>query len=263
MCPPTNFVVEYAINAWMDTSVPVDTDLAVKQWSVLRDTAIDLGHQVHVLEPQSTLPDMVFAANGAFSIDGVAYGARFRFAQRTAEAALHRAFYESRPDEWHFVEPTTINEGEGDFAYVPGAHGGVILAGHGFRTEPTAHIEAQEALNRPVISLRLVDPRFYHLDTALAAIDDDNIVYYPGAFSASSQAVLRQLFPDAIHATEDDAVAFGLNLVSDGQHVLINSESVALAERLAALGYQPIPIDLSELKKGGGSVKCCMAELRA
>ncbi|HEY7177148.1 MAG TPA: amidinotransferase [Micromonosporaceae bacterium] len=262
MCPPSKFVVEYAINAWMDTTVPVDTDLAVKQWQVLRDAVIDLGHDVEVLPAEAGLPDMVFAANGAFSVDGVVYGARFRFPQRSAEAAAHRAFYESHGG-WRFVAPTAINEGEGDFAYLPGAHGGLILAGYGFRTEPAAHTEAQEALGRPVVSLHLVDPRFYHLDTALAPIEDDNVIYYPGAFSDPSQAVLRQLFPDAIVATEADAVAFGLNLVSDGRNVLLNAESGSLARRLEGLGYRPVPIELGELKKGGGSVKCCMAELRA
>ena len=63
-----------------------------------------------------------------------------------------------------------------------------MLAGYGFRTEPAAHAEAQEALGRPVVSLRLVDPRFYHLDVALAALDDENIAYYPGAFSAGLAA---------------------------------------------------------------------------
>jgi arginine dihydrolase len=263
MCPPNNFVVEYAINAWMDTTVPVDTDLAVKQWHVLRDTVTDLGHQVHVLDPLDGLPDMVFAANGAFSVDGVVYGARFRYPQRSAEAAAHRAFYDARPGEWRFVPPTKINEGEGDFAYLPGAYGGLILAGHGFRTEPAAHTEAQEVLGRPVISLHLVDPRFYHLDTALAALDDKNLIYYPAAFSPASQVILRQLFPDAIIATEADAVGFGLNLVSDGYHVLLNAECSALARRLELLGYRPILVDLAELKKGGGSIKCVMAELRA
>jgi N-dimethylarginine dimethylaminohydrolase len=67
------------------------------------------------------------------------------------------------------------NEGEGDLAYLPAAFGGTVLAGHGFRTVLAAHAEVQEALGRPVLSLHLVDPRFYHLDVALAALDDANI----------------------------------------------------------------------------------------
>ncbi|WP_338090461.1 dimethylargininase [Planosporangium thailandense] len=261
MCPPEHFAVEYAINPWMDTSAPVDTELALKQWQLLRETLVRLGHAVHVLPPEPGLPDMVYAANGAFSVDGVVYGARFRYPQRAAEATAHRAFYEAARS-WRFVEPAEINEGEGDFAYLPAAYGGLILAGYGFRTAPAAHAEAQEALGRPAISLRLVDPRFYHLDVALAALDDGNIVYYPGAFSDASQAILRQLFPSAVIADEEDALAFGLNLVSDGRNVVLNSAASGLAAKLRAAGYAPVPVELSELKKGGGSVKCCIAELR-
>jgi N-dimethylarginine dimethylaminohydrolase len=260
MCSPGFFVVEYAINPWMDTATPVDTALAVKQWEGLRSALLDLGHEVHTLTPQPGLPDMVYAANGAFSVDGTVYGAKFRFPQRAAEAEWHRAFYAEHG--WRYVAATATNEGEGDFAYLPQAHGGLILAGYGYRTEPAAHIEAQEVLGRPVLSLRLVDPRFYHLDTVLAALDDENIVYYPEAFSPASQRVLAQLFPAAVRADEADAVAFGLNLVSDGRHVVLNSSASGLADRLSRAGYVPIPVELDELRKGGGSVKCCVAELR-
>ncbi|GAA5189258.1 dimethylarginine dimethylaminohydrolase family protein [Rugosimonospora acidiphila] len=273
MCPPAYFDVKYVINPWMDATTPVDAELAVKQWDRLRETLIELGHRVHVLAPQVGLPDMVYAANGAFSVDSTVFGARFRYPQRAAEAAAHQAFYarlssEEAPGEdaggtragWRFVAPTEINEGEGDFTYVPGP--GLILAGYGFRTEPAAHAEAQEVLARPVISLRLVDPRFYHLDMALAVLDDTTIAYYPGAFSASAQAVLRQLFPDAVVASESDALGFGLNLVSDGRNVVLSAEASDMAARLVAAGYLPRLVELTELKKGGGSVKCCVAELR-
>lgn len=260
MSPPDHFTVTYEINPWMQADQPVDRELAGKQWDGLRTALLDLGHEVHVLPAVPGLPDLVFAANGAFSVDGLVYGARFKYPQRTDEAAAHRAFYTARSDEWTFLSPTHVNEGEGDFAYVPGR--GLILAGYGFRTDPAAHVEAQEALGRPVISLHLVDGRFYHLDVALAVLDDDRITYFPEAFSPGSQRVLKQLFPDALIADEKDALAFGLNLVSDGHNVLVNTEATAFAGKLAAAGYRPIQLDLSELKRAGGSVKCCVAELR-
>jgi len=260
MCPPQHFTVEYAINPWMDTTVPVDAALALKQWEVLRDTLGDLGHRVHQLDAVPGLPDMVYAANGAFSVDGVVYGARFHHPQRGAEADAHREFYTVQG--WSFAGPQHVNEGEGDFAYLPGAYGGLVLAGYGFRTDPAAHAEAQEVLGRPVVSLRLVDPAFYHLDTALAALDDRHVTYYPEAFSPASQRVLAQLFPDAVLADRSDAEAFGLNLVSDGRHVVLNTEATAMGDKVRAAGYQPVHVDLSELKRGGGSVKCVVAELR-
>jgi N-dimethylarginine dimethylaminohydrolase len=259
MCPPEHFAVEYAINPWMHTDRPVDVELARKQWQLLRETLAGLGHAVHLLEPVGGLPDMVYAANGAFSVDGVVYGARFRHQQRRAEAGHHRAWYLA--NGWRrFAIPEHTNEGEGDFAYLP--ERGLILAGYGFRTSTAAHAEAQEALGRPVVSLRLVDERFYHLDTALAALDDGTVAYYPGAFSPASRGVLAQLFPDALVADADDALAFGLNLVGDGRHVVLNAAATGLAGKLAARGYEPVPVDLSELLAGGGSVKCCVAELR-
>jgi N-dimethylarginine dimethylaminohydrolase len=260
MCPPERFAVAYSINPWMDPAAPVDASLAVTQWYALRDTLVRLGHTVHTLAALPDLPDMVFAANGAFSVDGTVFGARFRYPQRSAEAVAHERWYAEAG--WRYVPATHVNEGEGDFAYLPAAHGGLVLAGYGYRTEPPAHAEAQEALGRPVVSLRLVDPRFYHLDTALAAISDDNVAYYPDAFSASAQRILASLFPDAVLASEADALAFGLNLVSDGQHVVLPAEAAGMAEKLWGAGYVPIMVQLGELKKGGGSVKCCIAELR-
>jgi hypothetical protein len=53
-----------------------------------------------------------------------------------------------------------------------------------------------------------------------------------------------------------------LNAVSDGLHVFIPSGARQLREDLAAAGYWPISVDLSELIKGGGSVKCCTQEIR-
>ena len=116
MCPPEHFVVEYAINPWMDTSTPVDTELAVKQWTRLRELLVEHGHTVHELSPEPGLPDMVFAANGAFSVGGAVYGARFRYPQRSAEALVHQQFYATDP-AWRFHLPSQVNEGEGDFAY--------------------------------------------------------------------------------------------------------------------------------------------------
>jgi N-dimethylarginine dimethylaminohydrolase len=259
MCRPEHFRVAYSINPWMDPSAPVDPALAGKQWLRLREVLVGLGHTVHELEPEPDLPDMVYAANGGFALDGVAYGARFRHPQRAAEAGAYRRWYEAHG--WRFVPADAVAEGEGDLIWA----GGMILAGYGFRTEPAAHRQLRAVFGHPVVPLRLVDPRFYHLDTALAVLSDRppvRIAYYPGAFSPGSRRTLRRLFPDALVAAETDAAGFGLNLVSDGRHVVLNAEATGMAAKLAAAGYQPVPVALSELKRGGGSVKCCVQELR-
>lgn len=265
MCAPEYFDVVYEINPWMDARTPVDRDRAVAQWQGLVDTYRALGHEVHLLTPRPGLPDMVFAANGATCVDGRVLGAAFAPPQRRAEAAQHLDWHVRHAAElgWEaVVEPEHTNEAEGDFAVV----GDVVLAGHGFRTDPRAHAELADTVGRPVVSLRLVDERYYHLDTALGVLDDRpgsaDVAYHPGAFSEGSRRILERLFPDAVLADETDAEVLGLNLVSDGANVVLPERAEKLAAQLAERGYVPVPVDLSELLKGGGSVKCCTQELR-
>ncbi|WP_412516563.1 amidinotransferase [Actinomadura madurae] len=258
MCRPEHFAVTYAINPWMDPAAGADAAKAVAQWEDLRAAYHALGHEVSLIDPIEGLPDMVFAANGALVVGGRVYGAKFMYPERYAEGpAYAKWMVENGFSE--VLEPEYTNEGEGDFLTLD--H--VILAGTGFRTEIAAHQEAQEFLGRPVVTLRLVDPRFYHLDTALFPLDGGNVAYFPGAFSPGSRAVLERLFPDAILAGEDDAAVLGLNAVSDGRNVVVNAEAAGLIGTLREHGYEPVPVDLSELRKSGGGPKCCTLELRS
>jgi N-dimethylarginine dimethylaminohydrolase len=255
MTAPTFFTVEYAINPWMDTSTPVDTDLAVRQWENLLATYHALGHTVEMVQPVAGLPDMVYAANGGLIVDDKAVVARFAYPQRAGEAAAYAEWMSSRGFEPNYTRHT--NEGQGDLLVV----GSMILAGHGFRTDRRAHDEVAHIIGLPVVSLELVDPRFYHLDTALAVLDDTTIAYYSPAFSDDARARLRELFPDAIEVSTADAYVLGLNVVSDGRHVVLPAAASGFAEQLADIGFEPVAVDLSELLKGGGSVKCCTLEV--
>ena len=155
MCPPDHFTVQYSINPWMASGEPVDTARAMLQWQLLRDTYRSLGHSVHLIDARPGLPDMVFAANGATVIGGAVLGARFRHPERAAEGPAYLDWFRGRGFT-SVHEPRRINEGEGDIVHT----GRVILAGHGFRSEPEVRHHLEELFGLPVISLRLVDPRF-------------------------------------------------------------------------------------------------------
>jgi N-dimethylarginine dimethylaminohydrolase len=262
MCPPEYFAVEYAINPWMNPSNPVDIGLAMRQWEHLQSTFASLGHTVHTIPPVHGLPDMVFAANGATVIDGKVLGARFRYPERQPEAAAYlswlRAYGYGQPGAGAVRESAVTNEGEGDIAFA----GQVILAGHGFRTDETVATELTDLFGLPVLSLRLVDPRFYHLDTALVMLADGIAAYYPPAFDDASRAALAGHFTELIEAKDEDAEVLGLNAVSDGRHVVLPHQASGLARQLASAGFEPIGIDMSELLKAGGGPKCCTLELR-
>ena len=255
MTSPQFFAVDYAINPWMDTHNPVDTAVAVAQWEHLRDAYLRLGHVVDLVAPVPGLPDMVYAANGGLILNGTAVVARFKYPQRQQESIAYADWMRSQG--YTPVQTRHVNEGQGDLLPV----GETILAGTGFRTDPRAHAEIAEIFGRPVVSLQLVDPRFYHLDTALSVLDDATIAYYPPAFTESSRAQLETLFPDAIVVESVDAYVFGLNAVSDGRHVVYPAAAVGFADQLTRAGFEPIGVEMSELLKGGGSVKCCPLEV--
>ena len=263
MCKPSHFTVSYTINPWMEPANPTDTAKAVEQWQKLYDLYVELGHTVELVEPGEGLPDMVYTANGGFLIDGTAYAPKFRFTERAGEEPLFIDWF--RENGYHVVVPQETNEGEGDFLLA----GDVILAGTGFRSTGESHREVGEVFGKPVVSLTLVDPRFYHLDTALAILDpvvepgaEVGVAYLPSAFDEESQKTLATLFPNAIHVSDEDGAVFGLNSASDGKNVVISPRAVGFKKQLEERGYNAITVDLSELLLGGGGIKCCTLELR-
>lgn len=260
MCKPEYFTVVYRINPWMDPALPTDTSLAVRQWQALYDVYISLGFDVQLIDPIDGLPDMVYAANGGMVIDGIAYGASFTYPERQPEGPAYMEWFAENGFE--VAVPEEINEGEGDFLLV----GDTILAGTGFRSDSRSHQEIARVYNREVVTLTLINPSFYHLDTALAVLDStpgqEHIAYLPSAFDEKSLAILQERYPDAIIVNEEDAAILGLNSYSDGLNVVIASRAKDFERQLIEHGYNPIGVDLSELLLGGGGVKCCTLELR-
>jgi N-dimethylarginine dimethylaminohydrolase len=263
MCRPEHFTVSYRINPWMHPENPTDTSLAVQQWQRLYDIYLDLGHEVHLIDPIAGLPDMVYAANGGFTYNGVAYGAKFTYPERQPEGPAYMQWFGDNGFRVH--DPVETNEGEGDFLLV----GDVILAGTGFRSDSRSHAELAQVTGLDVLSLNLINPSFYHLDTAIAVLDPEpieggrqNIAYLESAFDEHSLGLLRERYPDAILCTEEDAAVLGLNSYSDGYNIVIASRATDFDRQLRERGYNPIGVDLSELLLGGGGVKCCTLDLR-
>ena len=252
MCPPEHFAVTYAINPWMDPSAPVDPARALAQWSELRATYERLGHRVDVVTPVPGLPDMVFAANGGLVVGGRGISARFRYAERTGEEQAYHGALEALGVR-DVRRPQHVSEGEGDFLVAGSPDSRLVLAGTGFRTTPEAHAEVAAALGAEVVPLELVDPRFYHLDTCLAVLADDAVAVFAAAFSRAALAEVHRRF---------STVVLGLNAVSDGRAVVLEAAATGFAAQLRALGFEPVGVDMSELRKAGGAVKCCTMELR-
>lgn len=260
MCRPNHFTVSYRINPWMHPDVPTDTSLAVRQWETLYAKYLELGFDVELIDGIDGLPDMVYAANGGYVLDGVAYGAKFQYPERQPEGPAYMEWFAA--NGFTVAEPVSTNEGEGDFLLV----GDTIYAGTGFRSDTASHDELRKLYDREVVTLKLVDPAFYHLDTAFAVLDSNggpgSVAFLPKAFDAASLDILDERFPDAIHVNDVDAAVLGLNSFSDGKNVIIAQRATDFERQLTERGFAPHGVDLSELLLGGGGVKCCTLELR-
>jgi N-dimethylarginine dimethylaminohydrolase len=268
MGDPLHYAVEYAINPHMQDHVgSVDSARARRQWEALRDTYRDLGFEVHVLPPEAGLPDLVFTANPSFPAtfpDG-RWGAvlsRMAHAERRPETALTAAWYAQAGGAVRELElpdaapDALIFEGMGDALWLPGRR--LVIGGHGFRTDPRVYEQLARVLEVPVLTLALLDERFYHLDTCLSLLDEQTALYAPEAFDERGRSLLEAVFPRLVPLPlEESEGLFACNgHAPDGRHFLVQSGCVATGDRVRDLGFEVIELDTSEFLKSGGSVFC-------
>ncbi len=114
-----------------------------------------------------------------------------------------------------------------------------------------------------MLSLRLIDKRFYHLDTCFCPLAGGYLLYYPDAFDAYSNRLIEMRVPAArrIAVAEPDAVNFVCNAVNVGRTLIVNKASEELRARLAAAGFELIETPLTEFMKAGGAAKCLTLRL--
>src|SRR5258708_4002881 len=104
--------------------------------------------------------------------------------------------------------------------------------GYGLRSDEEVSGGAAALFGLPVISVRLVDPRFYHLDTALLILDENTAAYYPPAFDEAGQAALAAHFGALIEAKDADAEVLGLHGISDGRNGGLPGQAQGLASAI-------------------------------
>lgn len=263
LCAPDHFGVDYVINPWMEGHVgKADTKRARAQWKNFRRELQRVARLEHVPAAPG-LPDMVFTANAGLVIDNKVVVTRFSAPERRGEEKLFHAFFAARGYEIaDWPEPVPF-EGAGD-ALLDRAQP-LIWCGHGFRSNAAAPALLEDIFGRRALALRLVDPRFYHLDTCFCPLSDGWLLYYPKAFDdASLERVERHTDAEKrIAVGEADAIGFACNAVEAGRHVFMNRASDALKTRLREAGFTPIVTPLDEFVKAGGGAKCLTLELNA
>src|SRR5215471_11835772 len=232
MCPPDLYDVDYVINPWMEGNVhKPNRKVASEQWEALRARLAETS-DIEIIQPQRGLPDMVFTANaGVLTGDNVVLS-RFLHRERQGEQEHFKRWFRAHDFTVFELPPDLPFEGAGDALLDRG--GACLWAGYGFRSELDSHPLVTQWLDIEVISLRLIDPRFYHLDTCFCPLQGGHLLYYPQAFDAYSNRLIEQRIPaeKRIAVSEADAVNFACNAVNVGKFVFANQMSPGLRERL-------------------------------
>lgn len=259
MCAPDFFDIEYEINPWMHEENPVIHTEAVHQWKNLHEIySKQLGWSVELVKPMPGLPDMVFTANGGFVYNRKVVLSNFRQPDRQPETEQFRQWFEEN-GYTDFYSPKYDFEGEGDALL----WNDILFAGYPWRSDRPAHKEVADFLGIKVVSLQLADARFYHLDTAFTVVNVDTVALYPKAFTEKSVTAVRALVPNVIEATDEDALAYGLNAMSNGKSIVIPEGAHNLIQQYRELGLEVVTTQISEFQKSGGGVKCLTLELRS
>ena len=261
MCPPTLYDVNYVINPWMEGNVHRSSrQNAEQQWEQLRAALAGLA-RVELLEPQAGSPDMVFTANAGLVRMGVVALSRFLHPERQGEEPHFRKWFDDSGFAVRELPQAVPFEGEGDALFE--ADNSRLWAGHGMRSREASHRYLQDTWGVEVISLRLVDPRFYHLDTCFCPLFGGYVLYYPEAFDAVSQAKISAVYPEEkrIAVSQQDALRFACNAINVGKTILLNEVSSQLSSRLESHGFRVIQVPLSEFLKAGGAAKCLVLRL--
>lgn len=263
---PTHFGVDYVINPWMEGQVDkVNREIAIIQWKNFVKTLRILTDVRVVSCADEKLPDVTFIANaGTFLPVDNKYTfipASFKHAERQPEQQFFAD--EMKWEELNVGKPLKVSfEGDGDLLRIRDR----ILVGYGHRTD----LEAVKALRKlsggnqeQIISMNLVDDRFYHLDTCFFYHNYENrdiVMYYPDAFDDDSRVALRKICLDlnipVLEVSEREAMAMSCNAVGIGNRVVGHDFSERIRSWLYARGFFALPTPLSEFHKAGGSAKC-------
>jgi len=261
MCPPTMYDVNYVINPWMEGNLKRSSiQDATRQWEQLY-TELARVARVELVEQQAGSPDMVFTANAGLVCDGMVALSRFLHPERQGEEPHFRKWFDDSGFTVRELPRTIPFEGEGDALFE--ADNSRLWAGHGMRSRELSHRILKETWGIEVISLRLIDPRFYHLDTCFCPLFGGYVLYYPEAFDAMSRSAIESRYTpeNRIEVSTEDALRFACNAINVGRTILLNEVSMQLSRRLESHGFRVVQVLLTEFLKAGGAAKCLVLRL--
>ena len=271
MCRPDHFGVLYEIDPWMHAQEwqhdeRTLADQSHREWDGLRETLSFLGAKHQLVPAVAGVPDLVFTANAAIVLDRKALLARFRYPQRREEEGHYKAAFralQAKVISIPFIPlPEGItHEGAGDCVFDRTRN--LFWMGYGPRSDIAARRAIEDTFDVEALPLKLADPRFYHMDTALSALPNGEVMYVPGAFTPEGRALIA----DRVPAGAADQARHGRRLRLCRQYRLYRQQSGHAGMRPGSCGptrkrgYKVVTVPLGSFQRSGGAAFCLTLRL--
>lgn len=264
LCDPTFFTIVDCKNPFMQGQANhCDVELAQQQWQALKLKLESRGRDIYVVPAAAGLEDMVFAANQGLpgiTASGEKYVvlANMVHASRRREVPFYATWFKSQGYKLERISADAEQgprfEGQGDAIWHPNKC--LLWGAYGQRSEKSAYESVAALTGVPVLLLKLVNERFYHLDTAFCPLDSETVLVYSAAFAPESLELIKAVFRNVIEISAGDANNFAANALVLGRDVVLQAGSVATVESLRKALFNPVEVETSEFMKSGGSVFC-------
>ena len=263
------FADTYEINPYY-TQNKIDINKAMAEHKLILDCFKEANIELIKVKPPKNCQDGVYTANWALIKDGTAVMSRLPEA-RKAEENYARKILEQQGIKTVLVPGKHLFSGQGDSLRC----GKYLLGGCGYRSDPEAQQFAADTLGLELIQLHAkpqlnpdgsehinpvtkhADSFWYDIDLAVSVIDNHTIAYCPDALDDQSNQKLQSLNLDTILVDYEECTkGFANNLVSTGKHVIMSNKAPKLQSALEKRGLICLTPDVTELKKGGGYIRC-------
>jgi hypothetical protein len=258
-------------NTYMDSSVRIDRAKASEQHQQLVGQLQDLGLRCHVFDGQPHTPDAVYPNNVfGFKPGHLIVGHMFH-PVRQAEASnaeLQRFF---KVEQKRSVIDLSVQKGIAELT-------GSLIIDHarnfGFvglsqRCDQDGAELMREAFGLAGVFSFALHPREYHTNIALAILAGRAAVIAPSGFgnAVDAEAIIKAYGKSALVIDEAQKNAFIGNCLAVRSDTVMMSQHAfghLRSEQMTFFkehGFNVIPVDVSELEKGGGSLRCLIAEV--
>jgi N-dimethylarginine dimethylaminohydrolase len=264
------FADTYEINPYY-TQKSIDVEKAKAEHAAILDCFRKAGIELVKVDPPKDCQDGVYTANWALVKDGVAVMSRLPEA-RKAEEPYAKAELEKQGIKTILVPDNHLFSGQGDSLIC----GKYLFAGRGYRSDPEAQEFAADVFGLKLIQVHAkpqlnddgtehinpftnhADSFWYDIDLAISVIDEHTIAYCRDALDEESQQKIDALTDiEKIVVDYDECTkGFANNLVSTGKHVIMSNHAPKLQAELEKRGLICLTPDVTELKKGGGYIRC-------